>query len=186
MTAANGRNVENNWPILCDVFGQWAQRYPGLDEPLSLIGLIGTIAKESGTFAPVEEAYWLSEAARWAYYSDTSKHAPYAGGPQFHGIGFIQTTHVSGYQAVQDRLASDLGISVELVGNPQLLLDPTWAAHAAAIFWINKGMVDFCRAENWAEVRRRVWGAYGDADGVGKLQFADNRLLPLARARELV
>src|SRR6185295_16394150 len=89
----NGLNVEANWPILCDVFGQWAGVVPGLglDSPASLAGLVGTIAKESaGTFAPVEEAFWLDIRARQA---EWAKHG-YGGGPQYHGRGFIQTTHV--------------------------------------------------------------------------------------------
>lgn len=165
------------------MFSQWAAKgYTGIDGPLPLIGLIGTIAKEDAKFIPVEEAWWLSESARWAYYSDTRQHAVYEGGPQYHGIGLIQTTHRSGFKAVQDRLAAEMGINVDLVGEPTLLLDPTLAAHAAAIFWINKGMVPLCEAQSWGEVRRRVYGA-ADQDGTNKIAFAAARLLPLARSR---
>ena len=156
-----------------------------------LIGFVGTIAKETGSFYPVREAYWLSPAAREAYYRNVGtgpgQHAEYIGGTQYHGRGYVQLTHVGGYQMVQDRLAS-VGINVDLVGNPDLLLEPLYAAHSIAIYFKYHGggvMIQQCRAQDWQSVRRNVLGGY-DADGIAKLKHAESILLPLARDRGLV
>lgn len=122
------------------------------------------------------------------YYEDTSKHAAYGGGWWYHGRGYVQTTHIGNYQVVQDKLAS-IGINVDIVGNPELLLEPLYAAHALAIYFLThpyppQGMVAACRARDWREVRKAVNGVY-EADGIAKLQYADTVLLPLAKARGL-
>lgn len=161
----------------------------GIAEPLVLIGFIGTIAKETGTFYPLREAWWVYDrdpAAARRYYEDTSQHAAYGGGWWYHGRGWAQTTHIGNYQIVQDKLAS-IGINVDLVGNPELLLTPEYAAHALAIYFLTHayppgGMIQACRDRNWREVRKAVNGVY-EADGIAKLQYADSVLLPLAQQR---
>lgn len=178
VSGANGKNVETYWPFIAQAMTAW-----GIATPLVGIGIIGTIAKESSSFAPVHEAFWLSDAARWAYYQDTRQHAAYGGGPNYHGRGFVQLTHQSNYQAAQDAINEHMGWDLDLVGNPDLALDGEVAAHIICWFFVAKGLVPLCEQQNWAEVRRRVWGAYGDADGVGKLQRAANVLVPLAQAR---
>ncbi len=65
-------NVQTYWPA---IYAALASR--GMGSPHSCVGALGTIAQETGSFAPVREAHWLSEAQRWAWYNDTSKHAPY-------------------------------------------------------------------------------------------------------------
>lgn len=124
----------------------------------------------------MREAYWLSDAARWAYYSDTTKHAPYQGGPQYHGRGFIQTTHIYNYQRVQD----ETGLPV--VANPDLLLtDPQAAAEAFAIYWQDRGIAAMAERQDWAAVRRAVLGA-APAENVAKIQRVASYLLPRVRA----
>jgi len=154
--------------------------------PLVGVGIIGTIAQESGSFAPVREAWWLSDAARWAYYNNVGtgpgQHAAYGGGPEYHGRCFVQLTHRSNYQAAQAAINSRMGWHLDLVGDPDKALDATVAAHIICWFFVDKGIVPFCEAQNWAEVRRRVYGAH-DAAGLGKLQFAAGRLIPLAQQR---
>lgn len=180
-------NIADNWPGICEAATAW-----GIDHPLVLIGMIGTIAKESGSFYPVREAWWIYDedpAAAMRYYADTRKHAAYNGGPQYHGRGYVQTTHIGGYQLVQNQLAS-IGVSVDLVGNPDLLLQPLYAAHALAIYfkfhgYPPEGMVAACMAQNYQEVRKAVYGAY-DADGEQKIRRAESVLLPLAQNRGLV
>jgi putative chitinase len=173
-------NVSDNWPGICRAAG-----LHGIAEPLVLIGFLGTMMKETGSLYPVREAWWVwnvDRAAAIRYYENTNLHAAYAGGWLYHGRGYVQLTHVTNYQNVQNRLAG-IGVNVDLVNNPDLLLEPEYAAHALAIYFVDQGLVDFCRARDWPEVRRRVWGAYGDADGVGKLQRCETMLLPLAQGR---
>jgi predicted chitinase len=177
------KNVEDNWPHICRAAGQW-----GIAEPLVLIGFLGTMMQETGSLYPVREAYWVwnvDQAAAIRYYQDTSKHAAYQGGWQFHGRGYVQTTHIGGYQLVKDELAS-IGIDADTVANPDLLLQPEYAAHALCIYFLKHlpgaGMIAACRARDWTTVRRSVYGA-SDANGVAKLQRADAALLPLAQTR---
>jgi hypothetical protein len=173
ITGANGHNVEKNWPILCRAFEEW-----GIASPLSCIGAIGTIAKETaGTFAPVEEAFWLSPAAKQVEYA---KHS-YGGGPQYHGRGFVQTTHLSNYKRVQDILAAR-GRPLDIVGNPDLLLDPEISAQAFCIYWTDHDLNTVCERQDWAEVRRRVYGG-NDPDGTTRIAAGAGRLIPLAQAR---
>jgi len=178
VTGANGPNVEANWPLIADAMAAWE-----IASTLVGVGIIGTIAQESGSFAPVREAWWLSEAQRNAYYADTRQHAPYSGGPQYHGRCFVQLTHVGNYQAAQDAINERMGWGLDLVGDPDQALDPNVAAHIICWYFALKGLVPFCEAQAWPEVRRRVWGGTGDTVGIGKLQFAAARLIPLAQAR---
>lgn len=158
--------MQENWPIVYTTM----QKY-GIGSDLSLIGAIGTIAKETAsTFKPVREAYYLaSDAARWAWYNDTTKHAAYDGGANYHGRGYIQTTHLYNYQKVQDKTG------LPCVDNPDLLLQPEPAAHALCIYWIDRGIAAMCEQRGWTGVRRAVYGGT-DPDGVARIQRVETVL----------
>lgn len=133
--------------------------------------MIGTIAKETAsTFAPVAEAYYLSDAQRIAWYKDTSKHAPYSGGWIYYGRGFIQTTHDYNYKKVME------ATGVDVLSNPDLLLQPELAAHAMCIYWRDRDISSMCQRSDWASVRRAVYGG-SDAEGVARLQKVAAALL---------
>lgn len=179
--------IEDNWPSLAKALSDW-----GIYTPLVSIGLIGTIMKESGSFYPVEEAYWLSESARWAYYADNTKHAVYQGGPAWHGMGYIQATHKPTYQAFYNAMVNRglEGTVAGLMENPQLMLTPAVSAEFAAWYFVNHayppgGMVAAAEARRWNEVRKAVYGAY-DPGGEAKIRQAENVLLPIAQNRGLV
>lgn len=158
----NLAGTQHNWPIVYDVARRWE-----MDSPLCLVGIIGTIATETAsTFAPVREAYYLAtDAQRWAWYSDTSKHAPYAGGPQYHGRGFVQTTHDYNYQKVKDYTG------VDVVGNPDLLLtNPRLAAEALCIYFAGRNICSIAERRDWLGVRRAV---YGGTDQAGATRMAN-------------
>ena len=167
VTGANGKNAETYWPKLWAAMTEW-----GMATAPVAAGIVGTIAKESGSFAPVREAWWLSDDARWAYYNDTTKHAAYGGGAQYHGRGFVQLTHIGNYQAAQEAINRRMDWELDLVGKPDLALDGDVAAHIICWFFDAKGLAMLCTVEDWREVRRRVWGAYGDTDGETKLKHA--------------
>lgn len=179
-------NVMDNWPHICRAAALW-----GMDEPLILIGFLGTMMKETGTLYPVREAWWVwnvDPQAAIRYYLNTALHAAYQGGWEYHGRGYVQLTHVGNYQMVQNALA-EKGIVVDLVGNPDLMLQPEWAAHGLCLYFRDHAggiMPNLCRQRNWTEVRHYVWGQYGDAEGVGFLQQADAVLSPLAVARKVL
>lgn len=117
---------------------------------LSCIGMIGTVAHETASqFAPIHEFF----SAHWNRYD---------GGPVFHGRGFIQLTHRYNYQKVGNELGLDL------VNFPDQALDPVIAAKAACIYWRDRDIASMCERQDWAAVRRAV---YGGNDPVGQARI---------------
>lgn len=155
-------NVEAHWPLILQALADRNQH-----SARSLAGALGTIAIETGsTFAPVDEAYWLSPAARLAYYLDTSQHAEYQGGPQFHGRGFIQLTHDYNYQAAGD------AIGVDLLHDPDLAMQPDIAAKVFAWYWWQRDIQEPANRLDWREVRRRVQGGSAGLDRLIRIATA--------------
>lgn len=165
-TGCSLANVEKSWPVLSRVMASY-----NLATPANIVGIVGTVAVETGAFLPVREAFYLYsqdpvEAERlfqlnptpaYDWYNDTTRHAAYEGGPQYHGRGFVQTTHLSNYKRVQDKTG------LPVVSNPDLLLQAEPAAHAICIYWQDRGLASVCEVKDWAEVRRRVYGGTDDA-----------------------
>lgn len=166
-------NVQKSWPVLWKIMATYQ-----LTSPAVIAGICGTVAVETGAFLPVREAFYLysqdpTEAERlyqldphpaYDWYNDTTRHAVYEGGPQYHGRGFVQTTHKSNYQRVQDRAG------LPVVDQPDLLLQSEAASHALCIYWQDRNIVPSCEAKDWLEVRRRV---YGGVDQTGADRIAE-------------
>lgn len=162
--------VDQNWPYLGSELIRW-----GFNSKMQCIGAIGTVAHEAG-FAPVREAWYLNDRAamdRW--YADTTKHAPYSGGINYHGRGLIQTTHDYNYKAVQEALAAR-GVVVDLLANPDLLLDIKYAAPAFCKYWSDHPLCQTAsEAGDWTSVRRAVFGG-NDPVGTARIKYAADRL----------
>lgn len=123
--------------------------------------MLATVAIETAhTFQPVREAFWLDEDWR----RNNLRYYP------FYGRGFVQLTWLSNYQEA----GTEIGI--DLVDNPDLAMDPQYAADILAWFWATHGIGQIATAHDWAEVRRRVQG--GDA-GLSELVSHANCLLAL-------
>jgi hypothetical protein len=186
IAAATGcprENVAENWPRIVEQL-----THAGINERPVQVGLIGTVAIESAsTFAPVEEAFWLSPAARQAEYERRN----YGGGPAYHGRGFIQVTHLSNYRSLGPKIAALWGTDpnqpdFDLVGNPDAMLNPDLSAAAAAIYFRDTralptpswpagySLIDACRATDWEWIRRLVYG--------GRDQAGEQRLARIAGA----
>jgi hypothetical protein len=151
VTGAPVDAVRANWPGIRDALiavGQGSRE--------SQAAVLGTVAIETASqFRPVVEAYWLSEAARWRWYADTSQHAPYSGGPQFFGRGYIQLTHDYNYRA------AGIALGVDLESNPDLALEPDVAARILAWYWQTHDIQRMADRLDWRAVRKAVLG--GDA-----------------------
>ena len=76
-------------------------------------------------------------------------------GPKFKGRGFIQITGRFNYETYLHKLA------VDLIGNPDLALQPTIAAEIVAQYFKDRGCDKFCNTQNWTEVRVLVNGGNG-------------------------
>jgi hypothetical protein len=154
VSECNALNIERNWPIVARALHEL-----GIYDRNIAAGTIGTIAIETAsTFAPVREAFWLSEEWRRA----NLRYYPY------YGRGFVQTTWASNYHAVQDVLG------IPCVDDPDLLLDPWNAARALAIYFRDRGVASAAQAQDWSLVRYRVLGAY---NGIERLVGIANTLL---------
>jgi hypothetical protein len=133
----------------------------GILEPYVLIGLIATCKVESAsTFKPVEEAFWLSESVRNAYFDKTAygKLDPVTH-KRYFGRGHIQRTWKTAYES------DGKALGIDLVNHPELLLQPDISAKDACLFWKNKhGLVDACKTKNTKLIRKLVNGGYNDYD----------------------
>lgn len=147
--------VTRNWPLIAD-----ALEARGIYDRDVCLGVLPTVSIETArTFEPIHE---YGTPANWAGYE---------GGALFAGRGFPQLTHLSNYR----NAGADLG--VDLVGNPDLAMDPQISADILAWFWATKGvpskdgshfytMVELCREHDWNWVRRVFQGG---TDGLDRL-----------------
>jgi predicted chitinase len=134
--------IRDHWPA---IYAELAARGVGQREVQA--AAIATIAVETAhTFAPVEEAFWMSEAWRWA-------NLIYDGGPGWWGRGYIQLTHRYNYETYGKATGFDLA------GIPNLALLPDVAAAVLAEYFVRAGVAQAAQEENWPEVRRKVQGA---------------------------
>lgn len=140
-----------NWPLIeLELAGQSKN---------SLACAIATIAIETAsTFEPVREAFWLTEAWRRA----NLRYYPY------YGRGYIQLTWDYNY------LSAGQFAGIDLVTNPDKAMEPRTAAKIFAWYWKTRNLQESADKKDWAEVRRRVQGAYA---GLDRLTQIVNELL---------
>jgi hypothetical protein len=138
--------VREHWPKLHE-----AMRAHHVDGRLEQMAAIGTVAIETAsTFQPVREAFWVPNAEAWR--RDNLRYYP------FYGRGYIQLTWDSNYREYGQKLGFDL------IGNPDLALDPFVAAMVLARYFVDRQVADAAAAQDWPEVRRRVQGAHAGLD----------------------
>ena len=146
--------IRESWPLIYA-----ALRDRGQASRASCAAAIATVAIETAsTFKPVEEAYWVPQPARDAYYNDTTKHAPYSdGGVKYHGRGFIQTTHDYNYRRVG------------FEDNPDALLEPGPAAEAFGIYWQDHDIRAIADVGDLTGARQAVVGRVAIPPGLARL-----------------
>lgn len=158
-------NVAENWPR---IFAALEARNIA-DRPVQIAAL-ATIGVESSSFEPDREAFWLSEPARAVYLtrmyegrSDLGNTQP-GDGIRYAGRSFIQITGRANYTTYGAKLG------VDLVGSPDLALDPTIASQIFAVYFTDHrirwepapsplmSVADLARAGEWRGVRVAVNG----------------------------
>jgi putative chitinase len=138
---------------------------------------IGQCAHESANFTKLEEnlnysperltKVWpsrfpdLASANKYAYNPQALANKVYAGrlgnnqendGWKYHGRGLIQLTGRENYE----RCGSSLG--VDLIGNPDWLLDSKYAALSAGWFWNKKGLNELADQQEHGMITKRING----------------------------
>jgi len=141
ITKANLENVKANWPLVVEAL-EWA----GINSRLVQIGMAATIAAETGNFQPIKERRSTNPGS--AVYKAQERY--WASG--YYGRGYIQLTWQKNYHAA----ANEIG--VDLIGNPDLALQPDIAAKIAAWFFRNNFIHRLCERKDWTGVRRVVNG----------------------------
>lgn len=138
-----------NWPAIHAALvrcGQGSQN--------SQAAAIATTAIETAsTFAPVREAYYLFTATEEmngtadAWRKRNLRYWPY------YGRSYIQLTWDYNYRAAGQ------AIGVDLLSNPDLAMDPAYAADIFAWYWAGRNIQAMADRRDWRAVRAAVQGA---------------------------
>lgn len=140
-------NVRVNWPLL-----EQALMAREIYSDLTAVAAIATVSVETGAFAPVKERGGPTYLADLYEGRKDLGNTAVGDGVRFRGRGFIQITGRWDY----DHFGKELGR--DLIGNPDLALDPRVAAEILALYFQERGVPAYADAENWEMVRRRVNG----------------------------
>ena len=152
-------NVRVQWPL---VYSELAMRGYG-DRP-PCIAAIATIGVEAGTFWPVREGWWLSDAARVAYLTrmyegraDLGNTQP-GDGARYGGAGLIQLSGRANYRTYGQ------AIGIDLEAHPERALEPAVSAAVFGEYFRRHrtvqgyGIPDAARAGDWRMTRILVNG----------------------------
>ena len=163
-TGCNPQNTAENWPPLFR-----ALNAVGAGSRASCAGAVATVAIETAsTFAPIRELYNDPPGA-YAYFErmyGAGNHPSAVAmgntqpgdGAKYFGRGYIQLTWKNTYKAYGERLG------IDLVGNPDLALDPGYAAKLFALYWSDRGIPAMCERGDWVGARRAVQGGTAGLD----------------------
>jgi len=133
----------------------------GITDPNAVIGVLATIKTEVPNFAPIEE---YASGAAYEGRGDLGN-TQSGDGVRFKGRGFIQLTGRANYEEYGRKLG------VDLMGNPDLALDPKISAKILVEYFAERGVDDKAASGNWEGVRRAVnggmngWGTFIAAVG---------------------
>jgi putative chitinase len=173
--------IDHKWlGPLEEVFAKYA-----ISTPQRQACFIGQCAHESNNFRILEENLNYSAARLMAVWPSRFPNADvaeqYANNPEklaekvyghradlgntedgdgfrFHGRGIVQLTGRSLYANCGS------GIGVDLIGNPNWLVDPQYAALSAGWFWNKKGLNDLADANDIETMTKRINGGLNGLD----------------------
>ena len=150
-----------------------------ISTPLRQAAFIGQCAHESNNFTRLEEGLNYSASrlmAVWpSRFPTLEAAAPYANNPEkladkvyggradlgnkedgdgfkFHGRGCIQLTGRDSYERCGE------AIGVDLIGQPNLLVEPLYACLSAGWFWNKKGLNVLADAQDYDTMTKRING----------------------------
>ena len=169
-----------------------------ISSPQRQSSFIGQCAHESGNFRILEEnlnysaarlmAVWpsrfpsLDVAEQYANNPEKLANKIYSGrmgngneesgeGYAYRGRGLIQMTGKEAYANCGS------GLGVDLISNPDLLLNPKYAALSAGWFWSKKGLNDLADTGDYETMTKRINGG---------LIGLDDRKAKIAKAKEIL
>lgn len=156
-------NVAANWPLI-----ETALMARGIYSDLTAVGAIATVRVESPSFAPMKERGGPSYLANLYEGRADLGNTAVGDGVRFRGRGFVQITGRWDYAHFGEEIGRDL------LGNPDMALDPQVAAEIFAAFFRERGVAAYADEKKWDMVRRRVNGGLA---GFDVFLMAVNKLL---------
>ncbi len=164
-------NVEVFWPMIIQGLID-----EGIHTAACEVAAAATIGTELPKFAPIQE---MGPTAYFQRYEGSKilGNTQAGDGYKFRGRGFIQLTGRDNYTRY-GRL-----IGVDLVGNPDLALDPKAAARIFASYFRSRGVHLAAEGHSWLKVRRLVNGtnaATGLPNGIDRFMALVGKLCPKA------
>ncbi len=135
-------NVAEHWPNILAALDE-----QGINTDAVQIAAAGTVAVETGSFQPIHELH-ANPGRQPGLFAQQSRY--WSTG--FYGRGFIQLSLLPNYQEAGDALG------IDLVGNPELAMDPVNAARIFAWFFRKHGIQGPAEAHDWTRLRRIVNG----------------------------
>jgi hypothetical protein len=145
VAAATGcpqRNVAAHWPNILAALEAF-----GIASLPVQIAAAATVAVETRSFQPIRERR-ANPAKQPALWATQERYWPSG----YYGRGFVQLTWRGNYLDAGENLGLDL------VGVPDLALEPTVAARVLALYLKQKGIPAAAEAGDWRRVRRLVNG----------------------------
>ena len=180
--------IEDKWyQPLIDTFSKY-----GINTTQRQACFIGQCAHESGNFKTLEEnLHYKAESLMKVWpsrFPDMDTASKYANNPQliankvysgrmgnneegdgwaFHGRGLVQLTGRDSYTRCGESLGMDL------ISNPELLLQPKGAALSAGWFWSKHGLNELADAQDYETMTKRInGGTLGLDDRIVKINKA--------------
>lgn len=143
--SAPSRRVEATWPLVLKALEE-----VGADNFNTQCAAAATINIECPTWSPVKErrASKTRQPKLWAL---QERYWPSG----FFGRGLIQLTWLDNYRA------AGLALGLDLVGHPELALDPQIAARIFAWYFVTHNVAEAAKEGRWALARMRVNGGNG-------------------------
>jgi len=126
-----------------------ALKEQGILTPLTLIGALATVRVEVGrSFRPIRE---FSTGRAYEGRADLGN-VKSGDGLRYIGRGYIQLTGRFNYKYYGEKLG------IDLINNPDLLLDPVNSAKALALYFKDRKVNNACNARMWKYARKLVNG----------------------------
>lgn len=144
-------NVEAHWPLVVEALTALK-----ILDPTMEVAAIASIGSESYVFAPEKEPGSDAYFRRMYEFDRSLGNVEPGDGPKYCGRGFVPLVGRSGYTRFGKLVGADL------VGQPDLALDPAVAARILAYDFMLKGVPKAAAEDDWVKVRRLV---HGDLSG---------------------
>ena len=164
--AAPSRKVEAMWPLVLKALAE-----VGADDFNTQCAAAATINSECPGWVPIAEKH-ANKARQPKLWALQERYWPSG----FFGRGLIQLTWLDNYRA------AGLALGLDLVGHPELALDPWISARIFAWYFVTHGVAEAAKEGKWTLARMRVNGGNGVDVLAGGTTQGLNKFLAAVRA----